>query len=200
MLEDDPPVLNLPADSESIRTRSTQMTFQHRYSNESADKQKIIEELLWWVHTVLNRRFSVSAEGSTEASNFRRGTGHDRAKTVDIVNTKRLTCWIRIVDWSVCSQVITFIRTWSRQLEQDRNRAIAQSRRVCTRERARGLHRMELLRSAFDAPTPSWFLNSYFSPQVRASFPGSVLLRYQFDQISYHSETRIRCLQDPQLK
>lgn len=113
------------------------------------------KELLWWVHTVLNHRFSVSGQKGAPKHPISGGGGEDgsrsRAKTVDIVNTKRLACWIRIVDWSeewaFYSQVIIFIRAWSRRLKEIEP--------LLTPGRARGLHTESL--STFDAQRPHDF-------------------------------------------
>jgi len=77
---------------------------QHWYSN----------EILWQEKIIVKSFYDGSILYSTTGSQYRDRREHrsipfqeggedesrSRAKTVDIVNTKRLTCWIRIVDWS----------------------------------------------------------------------------------------------------
>jgi len=106
---------------------------------------------------------SIGTEGSTEASHFREDGSRSRAKTVDIVNTKRLACWIRIVDcseeWAFYSQVIIFIRAWSRRLKEIEpllnQDALQEEHVACTQWNWIALN--------VRRPTPSWFSNSHSS-------------------------------------
>jgi len=93
--EDDPRVLNLPADSEP------NMIYP-RWPSASILKwilwqEKIIEELRWWVHCSTQPVVLSIDRREHRSIPFQEGTRHDRAKTVDIV---KMACWIRIVDWS----------------------------------------------------------------------------------------------------
>lgn len=74
MLEGDPRVPNLPVDSESMWTRSTQMTFSIGTQMKSSDRKRSLRiASVMAPYYTQPQVLSIGTEGSTEVSDFSRG-------------------------------------------------------------------------------------------------------------------------------